>query len=1084
MNSTSTFTWTLRVRIQVQALFMIGLWMIQLLIPSHAFSFSARSSISTTTTRPIHNTYTCLRRHESVILRSRSMAQPSNNNNKKANNAWNVGLGFLRVPVLCATSSSTSHTQSHNHHPPKRRKRKSKKSKIPTKKKKMKEKDHIHLHHPRKQKQQHHPKHNNIILQTLQTNNFDQRLISIQPSYHLPLIADVHANGGWQLCVIHGIKVPSNNKISKHFLAVSSTAENENGDGDNSDDAKNSIMIIPPLIEVILIEPGLNYHDESIYNSKCCTVDIGQITSIWHYNDDYNDHDHDHLKNPKDLVVYLSKLLQSTTSIQTLFPVNHVEKIMQRIYDQNHSSSGTRNRKSLTKKDITKISSQFQQNDLAQHVEQILKRGLKGGLHDDGGSGRGSTSSSTTSRTRIVDSNDISIQLFENTNHHFHHVDNKDIINDMSISREKAKLIASKIIATDTELGGRFKRTGCIFVSANYYQTKNNDSESYAVDEICLLNGGWTAVDASVKTGTEARKFVERSMKGNDDLTTTTKVSTGTTITTKTIADERILHRLECFAMGEVQSTKKETASTTTTPKQQIIDHDIRETLSALNLPLTPEGAQRALVQSGRWSSATSAKSKSMGRLYEPWSNDILEVSRNLVQWEVKRKHSIWEHNKQKKSDRMEDGRINLMSLPCICIDAKRASFRDDAIGVRPRSSTGRKVVEDASKWEILIHIADVSDVYLPASTTNDHDTGMKESSQNDFDYSLLRKAAETRTISRYDLPFGPLHLMPPVALDALALVTRSIESSNKKLPPVNRCVTLWAYIDERDGKLLDAGLERSIISAPVALTFESASNLLNGDIEIKTNLLKQVKAMLTIAERNLAKWKENRLQTDKAATEREKRLQIKEMVAKEIISDDDMRDDGSKGSFQRTRGHRMVDNSLDLYGNTLTYLLSKSRAPIPRASGSSAGRDGRVATAPLRRYIDGIAQRQALSILCSYGGPPMTRQECDKANKLVNEATKSLRKSNPIIDRGSSKRIKSLQRLENHLLSLGEPTKRVVQALSIGEANEVVISGLGLSVKCEGVPGSLKTGQRVLVEITKLDTKKGVLQVHLYRNK
>ena len=113
-----------------------------------------------------------------------------------------------------------------------------------------------------------------------------------------------------------------------------------------------------------------------------------------------------------------------------------------------------------------------------------------------------------------------------------------------------------------------------------------------------------------------------------------------------------------------------------------------------------------------------------------------------------------------------------------------------------------------------------------------------------------------------------------------------------------------------------------------------------------------------------------------------------------------------------------------------------------------------------------------------------MTRQECSKANKLVNEATKSLRKSNPIIDQGSSKRIKSLQRLENHLLSLGEPTKRVVQALSIGKANEVVISGLGLSVKCEGVPGSLKTGQRVLVEITKLDTKKGVLQVHLYRNK
>ena len=40
----------------------------------------------------------------------------------------------------------------------------------------------------------------------------------------------------------------------------------------------------------------------------------------------------------------------------------------------------------------------------------------------------------------------------------------------------------------------------------------------------------------------------------------------------------------------------------------------------------------------------------------------------------------------------------------------------------------------------------------------------------------------------------------------------------------INRCVTLWAYIDERDGRLLEAGLERTMISSPIALSFGNAS--------------------------------------------------------------------------------------------------------------------------------------------------------------------------------------------------------------------------------------------------------------------
>ena len=87
------------------------------------------------------------------------------------------------------------------------------------------------------------------------------------------------------------------------------------------------------------------------------------------------------------------------------------------------------------------------------------------------------------------------------------------------------------------------------------------------------------------------------------------------------------------------------------------------------------------------------------------------------------------------------EGRTNLTQLPCVCIDAQRTSFRDDTIGIRLRSSTGRKVNKSASKWEVLVHIADVSDIYFD---------GVK-----DLSTVQLRQVAERRGQSRYDLPLG-----------------------------------------------------------------------------------------------------------------------------------------------------------------------------------------------------------------------------------------------------------------------------------------------------------------------------------------
>ena len=827
----------------------------------------------------------------------------------------------------------------------------------------------------------------NTILHKCDLGN---RLITMK-DLELPRVAEVHADGRWQLCIITGFKVPS---------AIASLKKSHKYSSVQSE-------ICSPLINIILINEEANYHDDKDIEKYSCVVDIGQITYIWEKDIIGKDEKID------DIAMTLSKHMSNVYRSLQKLPVNQIEKSMQVLYENcagnSNPSGGGAGHRGLTKKGIVKISSSITPSERAQHLEQILRRVLKAGLNGK--------------KIRLIDSKDAT---------------------DSIVGEKRAKidsiaslLVGATLLSRDAELSGRFKRSGCVFVAAQYHS-----EEVPRVQEISLINGGWVAVDKSVKEGTEARKFVERrrSNEGNN--------------VTLTSADERILYRLECFAMGEV--LQKEDGS-----KQ--LDLDLRETLSAMNLPLTPKGAQSALIQSGRWSSTNVKMGSSKRTTFEPWANGVLESARMLAGREDKRKKDIC-RELVKNASKSVEGRTNLVTLPAVCVDAKRASFRDDAIGVRPRSSTGRKVIEAASKWEILVHICDVSDLYAP---------DILRPSNDSFDFSLLRKAAESRGVSRYDLPFGPLHLLPPTALDALALTTKGINTSSGS---VNRCVTLWAYIDERNGKLLDAGLERTIISAPIALTFQGASDILAGDVGIDSPSLKKAKAVLTVVERNLSLWKKNRLKSDKAAAQRENRLQVKEMIANEIIDGQSLRDDGANGSFQRTRGHQLVDQSLDLYGNTLFKLLQKKNAPIPRASGSTKDRDARVATGPLRRYIDGVAQRQALSVLCNYGGPPMTQKDCTKANRLVNDATK--RNRNTSID--TSKRSNKLKTLETHLSALGNSNQRVVPALSTGKQNEVVISGLGIAVKCKGVKGTLKGGERVLVEITELNAEKGILKVHL----
>ncbi len=325
----------------------------------------------------------------------------------------------------------------------------------------------------------------------------------------------------------------------------------------------------------------------------------------------------------------------------------------------------------------------------------------------------------------------------------------------------------------------------------------------------------------------------------------------------------------------------------------------------------------------------------------------------------------------------------------------------------------------------------------------------------------------------------GPLHLLPPVALTALSLATNKDKTTN-------RCVTLWAYIDERNGRLLEAGLERTIISSPRSMSFADATSLLDGDAGSGSTA--NAKAILSVVERNLSLWSQRHNQRNQAAQKREQRLSNREFISNELnaASRTRARDDGVGHSFQRSRGHRVVDSSLDLYAFAVETLINRAKQPIPRASGSGTDRRGRLGTAPLRRYIDGIAQRHALSVLCGYG-KPLTLEECREASKIAARASDSIdniqsSKQSSMTKTGDERRqVSALYELARHLESTGGvQNRRQVKALSTGRSNEVVIIGVGAIGRCKGVRGTLKSGEKLLVQVNSLDPEVGLLEVTL----
>jgi hypothetical protein len=91
-----------------------------------------------------------------------------------------------------------------------------------------------------------------------------------------------------------------------------------------------------------------------------------------------------------------------------------------------------------------------------------------------------------------------------------------------------------------------------------------------------------------------------------------------------------------------------------------------------------------------------------------------------------------------READNVVLGRTDLSLLPRACVDAARATFRDKAIRIQPRSSTGRRTNEAASKWEVLVHVAN----FLDLCFESEEDDNAVVPGQSDSYVRVLREAA------------------------------------------------------------------------------------------------------------------------------------------------------------------------------------------------------------------------------------------------------------------------------------------------------------------------------------------------------
>jgi len=363
------------------------------------------------------------------------------------------------------------------------------------------------------------------------------------------------------------------------------------------------------------------------------TIDIGQIVTVWQdVDDDDRGNSNANAANDNDLLLGSDQIERELVRMTTTTGGgnNRLADVVERAFDRLYRTkvgrgrsggggggSGKKQQQVLTKKQVSEIVkdlpalSQSQRN----RYESVLRSAVKAG----GG------------LSRLVDSSTARSLLYPRT-------EPRPKSTNKNAPLQKA--VAAKLLAADAASGGKFKRWPSVYVSHSCTssssspppENKQNKDGGGAetdvgtpetiIDSVLLLNGGWMVTDQGTRAGTEARKFVERSQARPDRNGNVSGDAAFATAPKATMADKRILRRLECLAMGELFSSRNATAGRETegmtTGGRSLLENDVRDVLGRMALPSTPKGAKRALIRLGHWSG-----DEDFSRI-QPWTKPIV----------------------------------------------------------------------------------------------------------------------------------------------------------------------------------------------------------------------------------------------------------------------------------------------------------------------------------------------------------------------------------------------------------------------------------------------------------------------------
>lgn len=459
--------------------------------------------------------------------------------------------------------------------------------------------------------------------------------------------------------------------------------------------------------------------------------------------------------------------------------------------------------------------------------------------------------------------------------------------------------------------------------------------------EINVMEGGYLVIDSSTAAFRESDAFINyySAILGN---ISTTNQNNENPFRQGVIS--KYLRALEIYSMSPSNSSPP--------PSLKLV-------LKRLQKKLNPQGAKQILVDINYQSSKLK---RNPNLVITPWPAEVLEEAQMLAGHLNEKRQEMRDEYFGKVGKRLSSGRMDYrgsgVEHPVICIDSKKATFLDDGFSFNPSTN------------EILVHVTDVVETLRR--------------------YDNLQKVAKER-ISSLFLPTGPLHMLPPAALDSLKLSSTA----------PNEVITVAIQIDFETGDILGYRVFNAIIGPVFGLDIETADELLAGiGVQINSNeivssrlgyplaLLKDLISMkqivMKVIERN--PWVDEH---------------FNKLSKRELILD---RKTGAleQKAVDKTTANRIVNSLLTMYSNATVEFCTQKDIPVPIVWENRDRIDSRIirrfATQPLRNWLAQVQQQQLRAALNM--GLGLDRKECAMSVTYVNGKRKQTYSSSSIWNR------------------------------------------------------------------------------------